>query len=349
MIKDFFKLEVIDVNKLSADSVSITFNTTGNNDFKFIPGQYITIKKTINDQDVRRSYSISSATLDNIEIGVKLVQGGLMSTFLTRKVKKGDELEVMPPLGNFYLQNNSENKNHYLGICAGSGITPILSMIRETLKTEKDSEFTLLYGNKQRQSVMFFKEIQELERKYQRQFFTYYAFSREEIPDCISGRLDKENLIDFFAQHKNLLNADMFFLCGPGALIDNTRDLLIDNNIKEENIYFERFNSIEAPIKKVKSEEINSKVLVCVDGDDFDFELTSSGKSILDASMDAGADVPFSCKGGVCCVCKAKVIEGEVEMDQNFSLSEEEVEQGFILTCQSHPKSSRVVIDFDEI
>jgi ring-1,2-phenylacetyl-CoA epoxidase subunit PaaE len=196
---------------------------------------------------------------------------------------------------------------------------------------------------------MFFKEIQELERKYQRQFFTYYAFSREEIPDCIRGRLNTENLKNFFSQNQNLLTADLFFICGPGGLIDNTRDLLIENNIKEENIRFERFNSTASPVKKTLFQEVSSQVMVSVDGDDFDFELSSNGMSILDASMDAGADVPFSCKGGVCCVCKAKVIEGEVEMDQNFSLSEEEVEQGFILTCQAHPKSSSVVIDFDEI
>ena len=347
-MKKFYSLEVKSIKRLTLDSVAITFNILDYN-FDFIPGQYITIKQVIKNEEVRRSYSISSSPGNNIEIGVKLVNKGLMSTYLTKELKEGDVLEVMPPTGNFYLETNSKNSNHYVGICAGSGITPILSMIRQTLAVEPESDFTLIYGNKKRDSVMFVKELQSLEQKFQSQFFVYYAFSRENVEGYINGRLNKEKLEAFFAENQNIIKADKFFLCGPGELIDNTKTFLIDQDIKEDNIYFERFTSGEIPVQKSTKKEIISHVTVSVDGDDFEFDLSSNGISILDAAMEAGADVPFSCKGGVCCVCKAKVMEGEVEMDQNFSLSEDEVNQGFVLTCQSHPLTTNLVIDFDEI
>ncbi len=348
-MKDFFSLEVVKIDKLTQDAVAITFDTSQIKDFKFVPGQYITVRHEINNQDIRRSYSISSIPGDNIEIGVKLVSGGLMSTFLTKTVKKGDKLDIMPPLGNFYLKNEKSNKKHYVGICAGSGITPILSMIRNTLIEEPESDFTLIYGNKTRNSIMFFEELQNLERKYQSQFFVYYAFSRENVEGFINGRIDRQKLEILFNENPKILNANSFFLCGPGELIDNTTQVLNDHGIKNDSIFFERFTSVEISNNKEIKKEVVSQVTVTVDGDDFDLELSSNGITILDAAMEEGADVPFSCKGGVCCVCKAKVIEGEVEMDQNFSLSDDEVSSGFILACQSHPKSEKVVVDFDEI
>lgn len=348
-MKDFFSLEVVNIDKLTQDAVAITFDTSQIQDFEFVPGQYITVRHEINNQDIRRSYSISSIPGDNIEIGVKLVSGGLMSTFLTKTVKKGDKLDIMPPLGSFFLKNEKSNKKHYVGICAGSGITPILSMIRNTLREEPESDFTLIYGNKNRNSIMFFEELQNLESKFQSQFFVHYAFSRENIEGFINGRIDREKLEILFKENCNILNANSFFLCGPGELIDNTTQVLNDHGINNDSIFFERFTSGEVSNNKKAKKEIVSQVTVTVDGDDFDLELSSNGMSILDAAMEEGADVPFSCKGGVCCVCKAKVIEGEVEMDQNFSLSDDEVSSGFILTCQSHPKSDKVVVDFDEI
>ncbi len=349
----FYSLKVLNIDILTKESVCIKLDTTSIDDgsFDFIPGQYITIKHMINNEDVRRSYSISSVPGSAIEIGVKLVKSGRMSTYLTRQLQVGDSLEVMPPTGSFTLETNPDNEKHYMAICAGSGITPILSMIGSVLNNEPLSSFTLLYGNKDRSNIMFLNELLSFEKEFQSQFFIYFAFSREKTTNSIYGRIDSENLTNLFNEHTNLKHADSYFLCGPGEMIDNIDQFLLDNDISKEKILFERFTSGESVVNKdkKKADDIQSNVTVSVDGDDFNFELSSNGKSILDAAMEAGADVPFSCKGGVCCVCKAKVIEGSVTMDQNFSLSEEEIADGFILTCQSHPTSSDLVIDFDEI
>ena len=349
----FYSLKVLNIDVLTKESVCIKLDTNNIDDgsFDFIPGQYITIKHIINNEDVRRSYSISSVPGSAIEIGVKLVRLGRMSTYLTRQLRVGDALEVMPPMGGFTLETNPDNEKHYMAICAGSGITPILSMISSVLNNEPSSSFTLLYGNKDRSNIMFLNELLSLEKEFQSQFFIYFAFSREETTNSIYGRIDSENLSNLFNEYKNLKHADSYFLCGPGEMIDNIDRFLLDNDISKEKIFFERFTSGESVINKdqKKAADIQSNVTVSVDGDDFNFELSSNGKSVLDAAMEAGADVPFSCKGGVCCVCKAKVIEGSVAMDQNFSLSEEEIADGFILTCQSHPTSSNLVIDFDEV
>tara|TARA_B100001758_G_C18401024_1_gene609001 strand:- start:1093 stop:2157 length:1065 start_codon:yes stop_codon:yes gene_type:complete len=351
----FSSLEVKSIKRLTLDSVAITFDSLDKN-FDFIPGQYITIKHIINDNEVRRSYSISSLPGKNIEIGVKLVKNGLMSTYLTKELKEGDSLEVMPPTGNFYLETDSSNTKHYVGICAGSGITPVLSMIRQVLNNESDSEFTLIYGNKNTGSIMFAEELQLLEQNFQSQFFVHYAFSREDVDSCINGRIDKDTLKYLFEKELDINELNSFYICGPGDMIDSADVFLQEKNISTNNINFERFtassvglndsNSIE---QKVEKDNITSALMVTVDGDDFEFSLESNGKSILDAAMEEGADVPFSCKGGVCCVCKAKVIEGEVIMDQNFSLSDDEVNEGFILSCQAHPVSKIVKVDFDEI
>ena len=353
-MKKFYSLEVKSIKRLTLDSVAITFNSSKEN-FDFIPGQYITIKHFIQETEVRRSYSISSLPGNDIEIGVKRVTNGLMSTYLTKELKEGDTLDVMPPTGNFYLQVDKNNKKHYVGICAGSGITPILSMIRTVLNDEPQSDFTLIYGNKTAGSIMFAEELQLLEKRFQSQFFVYYAFSRENVPACINGRIDKETLKELFEKNLNIDQVDGFYICGPGDMIDNSDSFLQESNINSTQIHFERFTAsisedkLVSLDKEVVTDSIASELIVTVDGDDFEFSLESNGKSILDAAMEEGADVPFSCKGGVCCVCKAKIIEGEVNMDQNFSLSEDEVNEGFILTCQSHPVSPIVKVDFDEI
>ena len=348
----FYSLKVKDVRRLTLDSVEIVFENKFPTDFAFKAGQYITIRKDINGEEVRRSYSLSSSPSNGIEIGVKKVEKGIMSTFLTKDLKIGQYIDVMPPTGNFYLSSESDNK-HYVAICAGSGITPILSMMRYVTEHNPNSYFTLIYGNRTRSSTMFAQELLQLEKDFQSQVFVHHVFSREDLDDYKFGRIDQNLLSQLFKKNNNLISADCYFLCGPGEMIDITQSFLLDLGVNEEKVKFERFTPNEKEIDKGdiynNSKEILSNVIVSVDGDDFEFELSSQGKSILDAAMDAGADVPFSCKGGVCCVCKAKVMQGKVSMDANYSLSEDEVEQGYILTCQSHPASEDLVIDFDEI
>ena len=351
-MKQFYSLKVLAIEPLTNESVKIVFDNSNVDAFKFKAGQYITVRQEINNEDVRRSYSLSSSPQQGIEIGVKRIENGLMSTFLTKELKVGDSLDVMPPTGNFYLDSQKEG-SHYVAFCAGSGITPIISIIKQVLNDDYNSFFTLIYGNRNRASVMFDEELDSLERNFQSQLFIHYFFSRENVIDCINGRIDSSSLKELYDSNSNLSDADSYFLCGPGELIDNTNQFLLDIGVESNKIHFERFTSSVIP-KKDKSNDINNKeiisnVMVNVDGDDFEFKLSSKGQTILDAAMNAGADVPFSCKGGVCCVCKAKVLEGKVNMDQNYSLSEDEVEQGYILTCQSHPVSENVVVDFDEI
>ena len=254
-----------------------------------------------------------------------------MSSFLTTNIKEGDILEVMPPTGNFILQGKN-----VVGICAGSGITPIISMIKT-----HDSNFTLIYGNQTISSTMFYDDLKELNVK------TFFVFSREKVEGTKEGRIDR-NMLDTFSD--KILSADAYFICGPGEMIDTVSNFLTMKGIEKSKIHFERFTTTEKEeTSKKQTEEITSNVLVSIDGDDFEFTLSSNGKSILDAAMDAGADVPFSCKGAVCCTCKAKVMQGKAIMDKNFSLSDEEVAQGYILTCQSHPTSENIVVDYDEM
>lgn len=351
-MKNFYSLKVKEVESLTSDSAKIILENSFPEKFMFNAGQYITIQQEINGVDVRRSYSLSSCPGEGIEIGVRRIENGVMSTFLTKDLKKGDSLNVMPPTGNFSLDLTCET-SHYVAFCAGSGITPIISMIKQVLTKDSDSYFTLIYGNKTKSSMMFLDDLVRLERDYQSQLFIHYVFSREDVVDCLKGRIDSMLLQEIF-KSSNLKDANSYFLCGPGEMINNTNQFLLDLGINQSKINFERFYTEELPKKNEQENsdiatEILSNVTVSVDGDDFSFELSTNGKTILDAAMDAGADVPFSCKGGVCCVCKAKVIEGEVKMDNNFSLSDEEVAQGFVLGCQSHPVSENVIIDFDEM
>ena len=351
-MKKFYSLKVLGIESLTSDSVKILFDNSKIDVFNFKAGQYITLRKEINSEDIRRSYSISSSPEEGLEIGVKRIKNGLMSTFLTKELEVGDFIDVMPPTGNFYLEPK-EKESHYVAICAGSGITPILSMVKQVLNNSPKSFFTLIYGNQTSNSIMFANELRSLETDFQSQFFIHYVFSRQDVVDCLKGRVDNVLLNNLFNSNKNLNDAESYFLCGPGAMIDNVNQFLIDSGTDSKKIYFERFTSNftnkKESSKDINDNEIISNVLVSVDGDDFEFSLSSKGETILDAAMNAGADVPFSCKGGVCCVCKAKVLEGKVDMDQNYSLSDEEVKQGYVLTCQSHPISQHVVLDFDEI
>ncbi len=348
----FFQVTISNIKKEADSSVVLRFKLTDElkKEFNFKSGQYITLSTLIDGKEVRRPYSICSIPNDNfIEVGVKKIIDGKMSTFLNNTLKVGDFLSVMPPTGNFFLDIDSNNNKHYVGICAGSGITPIISMIKNVLYFENDSSFTLIYGNKTYASTMFLSELEEMKQKYPGRFKINYFFSREKRANSINGRLNKESVHELFKSNLKFKNASSYFLCGPGEMIDQISDLLFLYNIPKNNINFERFSSTSDSKIDKSNDEIISEVTVIVDGDEFDFELNSNSDTILDAAIEEGADVPFSCKGAVCCTCKAKVIEGDVIMQKNFSLSKDEVDEGFILGCQAHPISKKVIVDFDVI
>ena len=340
----FQSLIVSDINNLTLDSVEINFDISNTSNFDFVPGQYITIKHEINGEDIRRAYSICSAPSEGLSIGVKRVEGGKMSTFLVNRLNIGDTLEVMPPSGNFIY---NEAKKHVVAICAGSGITPIFSMIKSI---DLNTKFSLLYGNRSENSVMFYPELKDIQESDTKDLDIHWFFSKEKVSSSIYGRIDKNNLQQLLNTFNSLKDADDFYICGPGDLIDNVKELLLLNKVNESKIHFERFTAAEKTDNDSNNnEDIMSNVTVCVDGDDFEFTLSSKGQYILDAAMEHGADVPYSCKGAVCCTCKGKVMEGKVTMDANYSLSEDEVSQGYILGCQARPASPNVVVDFDEM
>ena len=354
MMNKFFSVPVKSIRNLTDDAVNIEIDLSSvdTDTFKFKSGQYITVEQKINDEMVRRSYSISSSPESGIEIGVKLVQNGKMSTFLTSNLNQGDTLNIMPPTGNFFIDIDTKNSNNYVGICAGSGITPIMSMIKNVLTNEPSSTFTLIYGNRTLTSTMYSEEIDLFKENYNERFSLYNFYSKEKIDGSSNGRISGELLKDLFDKNIHLKNANLFLMCGPGDMIENVSEFLELIQIDSSKIKFELFSAPQNSDEKKENSsqsDLISNVTVCVDGDDFEFTLSTSGQSILDAATEAGADVPFSCKGGVCSVCKAKVIEGTASMDLNYSLSDDDVEEGFILTCQAHPTSESIYVDYDEM
>jgi ring-1,2-phenylacetyl-CoA epoxidase subunit PaaE len=353
----FHPLTIKEIKKETNDCVSVQFEIPVElkKNFAFQQGQSLTMRSMINGEEVRRTYSLCSSPLDKEwKVAIKNADSGSFSSFANNELKKGDVLEVMEPVGKFYTELNSANKKNYLAFAAGSGITPVLSIIKTTLRTEPNSTFTLVYGNKSRASIIFFEELEGLKNKYIDRLNFINILSRERTESAIhSGRIntDKLNelgkLIDYSA-------IDESFICGPEEMIFCVKDFLQQKGFSEKNIHFELFTSSVTQKSKIKNQKSKtaegpqSNITVKVDGRSFDFDLAlNSETTILDAALKQGADLPYACKGGMCCTCKARLLEGEVEMDVHWGLEHEEIEKGFILTCQSHPKTEKVVVDFD--
>ena len=357
MAVHFHKLTIRDIKTETQDCVSIAFAVPEDlqTEFIFEQGQNITVKKEIDGEEIRRSYSICSAPFENeLRVAVKKVDGGKFSTYANSILKAGDELDVMPPTGKFNTKLQTTNNKQYLAFVAGSGITPVISIIKTTLQTEPASSFTLVFGNRGRHSIIFFEELEGLKNKYLNRFNFINILSREKTDAPInSGRIDfnKLNELNKLVDYKN---TDEFFICGPEEMIFCVKEFLEAIGIEQKKIHFELFTTpgqqkptVGSGQLAVSNEGPQSKITVKLDGRSFDFDLGFNGENILDAALKQGADLPFACKGGVCCTCKAKLLEGEVEMGVNWGLEHEEVEQGFILTCQSHPTTEKVVVDFD--
>lgn len=356
MAVHFHTLKVKEVKTETPDCVSIVFDIpdTHKTDFSFEQGQNITIKKTIDGEELRRSYSICSAPFENeLRVAVKKVEGGKFSSYANTGLLAGEELDVLPPTGKFNTSLNPQNKKQYLAFAAGSGITPVISIIKTTLQTEPLSSFTLVFGNRGRHSIIFFEELEGLKNKYLNRFNFINILSREKTDAPINfGRINTEKLTEL-SKLIDYKNTDDFFICGPEEMLFCVKDFLENQGIDKKKIHFELFTT-PGQKKAVSHKQTaktesgpTSKITVKLDGRSFDFNLGFDGENILDAALKQGADLPFACKGGVCCTCKAKLLEGEVEMEVNWGLEQEEVEQGFILTCQSHPVTEKVVVDFD--
>ena len=354
----FHPLKIKTIKKETVDCVSVLFEIPEElkMDFAFQQGQSLTMRTMINGEEVRRTYSLCSSPLDQEwRVAIKKVEGGLFSTHANDVLKTGDSLEVMEPVGKFYTALNPAYKKNYLAFAAGSGITPVLSIINTTLRTEPGSTFTLVYGNKSRASIIFFEELEGLKNKFIDRFNLINILSRERTESAIhSGRInigklkELEKLIDYSG-------TDEVFICGPEEMIFCVKEFFLQKGFAEKNIHFELFTTSgqKAPVTRQKVQAIEdsgpkSSITVKVDGRSFDFFLSlNSDITILDAALQKGADLPYACKGGMCCTCKARLLEGEVEMDVHWGLEHEEIEKGFILTCQSHPKTEKVIVDYD--
>ncbi|MCF8474882.1 MAG: phenylacetate-CoA oxygenase/reductase subunit PaaK [Emcibacter sp.] len=355
----FHSLKISNIRQETDDTVSIAFEVPKNlhEEYQYNAGQYLTLKTIIDGKDTRRSYSICSGLFDDeLRVAIKKIKGGLFSCFANEQLKEGDNLDVMTPMGNFFTHLDKNHEKHYVGFAAGSGITPLISIIRTILAYEPKSTFTLTYGNKNRKSIIFREDLIDLKNSYISRFNMINILSREDQEiDLFSGRITGEKAREIMGKLIPASGANEIYLCGPEDMINDVSDTLQNMNIPKKNIHFELFTSPTATQgeKQEASEEKSdlsgkmSHVTVIVDGDEFNFDLDMGGDSVLDAAMEQGADLPFACKGGVCCTCRAKLIEGKVSMETNYSLEEEEVNQGFILTCQSHPLTEKIVVDFD--
>ncbi len=355
----FYPLAIKDIRQETRDCVSIAFEVPDavSQDFKFTQGQYLTIKTKIGQDDVRRSYSICSSPLDKeLRVAIKQVKNGRFSTYANQHLKTGDILDVMRPMGRFFTELNPTQAKKYLFFAAGSGITPILSIIKTILQTEPQSQCTLFYGNKNRNAIIFKEQIEGLKNQYLQRLRLYHILSREstEMP-LFSGRIDEQKCLSLI--EKQLVNGseiDECFMCGPQEMIESITKILLEHGLNKKNIHFELFASTNT-LQKTKPLQTDTNtgtqtecdLTVRLDGVAFKMKLTYGGENILDAALNHGADLPYACKGGVCCTCKAKLVEGKVDMDVNYALEPEEVEAGFILTCQAHPKTPIVVVDFD--
>ncbi len=351
----FYQLRVRDIRRETPDTVSVAFEVPEHlrETFRFIQGQHLTLRTTIDGEEVRRAYSICTGTQeDDLRVAIKKVEGGLFGAFASEQLQVGDTLESMPPLGHFYTELNPGNHNLYVAFAAGSGITPVMSILKTTLVQEPHSRFILFYGNRGFDHIIFREQLEELKNRYPDRLAVHHILSRESLgSDLFKGHIDGTKCEAYARLLFRAGDVDAYFLCGPEEMIFDVKEALERLSVEPKKIHFELFTTSGAKkpagTATVKKESFDASVTVIQDGTQFDFTLTSDGSTLLDAAMRAGADLPFSCKGGVCSTCKAKIMEGEVEMEVCYGLEPDEVAAGYVLTCQSHPKTKRVVVSFD--
>lgn len=348
----FHSLTIKEIKKETQNAVSVLFDVPSNlkEEFTFLAGQYINIKKEIAGVELRRAYSICSAPKSGeLRVAVKAVDNGTFSVFATTILKEGDVLEVSKPLGKFVLEIDSAHAKNYLGVVAGSGITPIMAMIKAVLTEEPNSTFTLVYGNKTEAETIFNAEINQLLKKFPTQFNVQYIFSREKNDSSLFGRIEKGNL-DFLIKNKfKNTSFDAAFLCGPETMIYSAKETLIENGLNENMIHFELFTApVSSEAETHQTFEGTCEITVVVDDEETTFEMDSK-LTVLTAALKEGLDAPYSCQGGICSSCLAKVTEGKVVMDTNSILSDAEIKDGFILTCQAHPTTQKITIDYDNV
>ena len=353
---EFHKVNIADIYKETKDTVVVEFEIPLQlqENFSFKQGQHLTLRKIINDEDVRRSYSLCSSPLDKKwKVAIKQIPGGVFSTYANTKLKIGDTLELMEPSGHFYVDVQPSASKNYIAFAAGSGITPMLSIIKTHLLSEPNSTFKLFYLNRTVKSIIFKEEIEQLKNEFFQRFQVFYFLTKEQrdIP-FLNGRFDTEKLSVLTKTFIDIEDTDHCFICGPQEMIFLIRDHLQEKGLDKNKIHFELFFSGNPEDNKHIAEALEKKVegtdvTILDGGKEFHFIMEDEYDNILDGALAAGADLPFACKGGVCSTCKCRVIEGSVEMKVNYALDEKEVSQNLVLSCQSVPTTEKVVVDFD--
>ncbi|PLW82372.1 phenylacetate-CoA oxygenase/reductase subunit PaaK [Kineobactrum sediminis] len=357
----FYPLTVAGVQPETDNAIRVSFTVPEKlrDHFRYKPGQYLTLQSELDGEPVRRSYSICSGVHDPaIEIAIKRVEGGLFSNFANDSLREGDTLEVMPPQGNFHVELDAQRSRNYLFIASGSGITPVISNIRSILAEEPGSCVTLLYGNQRSNTIMFREALGFLKNRYLTRLQWVNILSKEDQgADILNGRLNNRKGAELNRRLIDLKNYDEYFICGPESMISEVSRGLRGVGVTEEHIHYELFAASAADASAVIAKHHAralayagkaSEVTIVMDGRGSHFSLAADGENVLDAGLNHGLDLPFSCKGGVCSTCKARLLEGSVDMDITHGLEPGEIEQGFILTCQAHPVSEKIVVDFDQ-
>lgn len=355
----FHNLTVTDIHKTIRDAVVLTLKPENGaaKDFDFIQGQYLTFRRDFDGEELRRSYSICAGKDDGVlQVGIKRVDGGAFSSWANDEIAVGDSLEAMPPMGRFHTDIDAKGKKHYLGFAAGSGITPILSILKTTLSGEPNSEFTLVYANRGVTSIMFREELEDLKNTYLGRLTVIHILKSDaqEI-DLFTGRLTPEKCDQLFKHWIDIKTVDTAFICGPEAMMQGIRKSLQDHGLDDDQIKYELFASGQQGRAKQKfsahkadAAAANVTAFVTLEGTTRELKMPKDGQSVLEAALAANLDAPFACQAGVCSTCRAKVLEGEVEMRANHALEDYEVEQGFVLTCQCYPVSDKIVVDYDQ-
>jgi ring-1,2-phenylacetyl-CoA epoxidase subunit PaaE len=356
-LSKFHALKVAAVARETRDAVALTFEVPAQlkEAFRFVQGQHLTLRADIGGEDLRRSYSICSAVQDEtLRIAVKKAAGGAFSSWINDQVRPGHTLEVMPPMGHFNVALDARRRRHYLGFAAGSGITPLLSIIKTTLLSEPHSRFTLFYGNRSSAAVIFREELSDLKNRYLERFNLVYVMSREPQDIAVlNGRIDQQKTDALLTHWVDLESIDTAFVCGPDGMMQAVSKALQAHGLPKAQIKIELF-AASIPRHEHKAHaapdpgHTECAVTAIIDGAARQFTLEKTRDNIIDGALRQGIELPYSCKGGVCSTCRAKLVSGEVDMDVNFALEDYEVARGFILCCQSYPVTDTVVVDFDQ-
>ena len=356
MTPRFHTLKVALIERETADSVSLTFDIPPElaADYRYEPGQHLGLRVRLGDEEMRRSYSICSAPHDDeLRIAIKKVAGGRFSAWAVDSLQTGFAIDVMTPEGRFHTPLDPANAKHYVAFAAGSGITPILSLAKTILAHEPRSSLTLVYGNRRQSSVMFHETLEDLKDRYMTRFALYNVFSREiqEI-ELFNGRVDGAKVRAFLDTLIPVATIDEAFVCGPASMIDEVEQALLGSGVPPGHVHVERFGTPSvtgaAQAASPADDAADARITLSIDGVQREVDFLRAHGSILEAGLAAGLDLPYSCKGGMCCTCRARLIEGEVKMHKNFALEHTDVEAGYVLACQSYPLTERVVLSFDD-